>query len=141
MAEVSRTEVFPVSQEQLYSVIVDYERYPEFVDGVNAITVLENDESGAKVRYDLNLIKKFQYTIELNHERPERVSWHLHSGELFKKNSGYWLLEKISEKETKVTYALDVEFKIFAPKMIVKKLVTTNLPSMMKSYRDRALAQ
>jgi ribosome-associated toxin RatA of RatAB toxin-antitoxin module len=52
--------------------------------------------------------------------------------------SGSWELNEVSENETEVNYSLEVDFKILAPKMIVNKLVATNLPAMMKSYKERA---
>jgi ribosome-associated toxin RatA of RatAB toxin-antitoxin module len=138
MAKVSRTETWDCPIERIYDVLIDYNSYKEFVDGVSAVEVHESSEQGARVTLSLNLIKKFSYTIKLVHDRPQKVSWSLESGDLFKKNDGQWDLKKISDDQTEVTYSLDVDVKgLFVPKSIVSKLTSNNLPAMMKSYHDR----
>lgn len=137
MAIVQRTEIFDVPIEKVYDVIVDYKSYPDFVVGCTEIEVLENNETGARVKYFLNLIKKFSYITKLTHTRPTSVSWVLESGDIFKVNSGSWSLKDLGNSKTEVTYKLELDFKILAPKMIVNKLVSTNFPMMMKAYHDR----
>ncbi len=138
MAKASRTEIFDVDINKFYEIIEDYEKYPEFVDGVSEIEVLEKSETSAKVKYSLNLIKKFTYTLSMTQEKPRKLSWVLDSGDFFKTNSGSWELKDLGDGKTEVTYSLEVDFKILAPKMIVNKLVATNLPQMMKAYYKRA---
>jgi coenzyme Q-binding protein COQ10 len=141
MASISKTEIFEVEIEKIYSVIENYESYPEFVDGVSTINVLEQDENGARVEYGLNLIKKFKYTLALTHKKPTSVSWEFEKGDLFKKNTGSWELKDLGNGTTEVTYSLDIEVKGFVPKKIISKLTDSSLPAMMKSYRERAMNQ
>ena len=138
MASVSRTETFDVEIDKLYNVIVDYNSYPDFVDGVSSINVLEQTDAGARVEYGLNLIKKFKYILNLTHQGPTSVSWEFESGDLFKKNNGSWELKDLGNGQTEVTYSLDVDVKGFVPKSIISKLTDSSLPAMMKSYRERA---
>ncbi len=137
MPKVSRTEVFDIEKDKFLQVLRDYESYPEFVDGVSSIKVLEQDEKSARVEYSVNLIKKFIYILEMDQSDPNGLSWKLESGNLFKKNSGSWKLKE-SDEGLEVTYELEVEFKGFAPKAIINKIVSSNLPAMMKSYYERA---
>jgi coenzyme Q-binding protein COQ10 len=141
LAKVETTEVFQAPLDNVYSVIVDYQSYPEFVDGVSSVNILEQDEQGARVEYALNLIKKFTYILKLTHKAPNQVSWELESGDIFKKNSGSWSLIDLGNGETEVNYQLDIEFKGFAPKAVVNKLVSGNLPKMMAQYHERAKNQ
>ena len=138
MANATRTEIFDVEINKLYDVIIDYNSYPDFVDGVSATKVLEQDESSARVEYSLNLIKKFKYILNLKQERPTHVSWTFESGDIFKANTGSWELKDLGDGKTAVTYNLDVNIKGFVPKAIVNKLTTSSLPTMMQSYHDRA---
>lgn len=137
-ANVERTETFDVGIDKIYNVIIDYEKYPEFVSGVDEIEILEQDDNGARVKYSLNLIKKFSYILKLTHEKPNKVSWVLESGDLFKNNTGSWEMKDLGDGKTEVTYKLNVDFKVLAPKMIVNKLVSSNFPAMMKAYHQRA---
>ncbi len=138
MAVVTRTEIYDVGIQEFYSVIIDYDSYPEFVDGVDGIEILEQDDDGARVKYSLNLIKKFSYILKLEHSKPNGISWALESGDLFKKNIGSWSLKDLGKGKTEVTYSVDLEFKGLAPKPIVNRLINHNLPAMMKSYFERA---
>lgn len=138
MPSADRTEVFDVEINKIYDTLVDYESYPEFVDGVKSINVLECDEEGALVEYSLNLIKKFKYTLKLEHKRPNQISWSFDSGDLFKKNSGSWELKDLGDGKTEVAYKLELEIKGFVPGAIVKKLAASSLPAMMESYHQRA---
>jgi len=138
MAAAQRTEIFDVDIHKLYAVITDYQSYPDFVEGVSGTQILEQDDDGARVEYSLNMIKKFKYILQLEHRAPTNIKWHLESGDLFKSNEGSWELEDLGSEGTKVTYTLEVNFKGFAPKMVVNKLVANNLPAMMQSYYQRA---
>lgn len=143
MAEVSRTEVFDVPIEKLYQTITDYKSYPDFVDGVSSLSVLEQTEAGARVEYHLNIIKKFKYTLKLTHQKPTQISWVFESGDLFKKNNGQWKLKDLGDGKTEVTYGLEVEIKGFIPGAgtIVNNLTEKNLPAMMKAFLKRAKGQ
>ncbi|MFG1494423.1 type II toxin-antitoxin system RatA family toxin [Halobacteriovorax sp. GFR7] len=140
MAKASRTEVFDIDINKLYDVIVDFESYPEFVLGVNDIKVHDmTDESGV-VEYSIDMIKKLNYHLDMKMSRPSKVAWTFKKGDLFKINDGGWDLKDLGDGKTEVTYSLEIEVKGFIPgsKMIVNKLTETSLPSMMKSFYERA---
>ena len=141
MSGATRTEIFKVPAEKFFQVIIDYEKYPDFVDGVEEIKVLKKTENGAQVKFTVNIIKKFEYILDLVHKKNEEVSWTFNSGDLFKENTGGWKLKDLGSKGIEVTYYIDAEFKIFAPKMIVDKLVSKNLPATMQAYFERAKKQ
>jgi coenzyme Q-binding protein COQ10 len=138
MANATRTEVVDVDINKLYDVIVDYAKYPEFVDGVSKIKILDQSETSSKVEYEVNMIKSFKYTIATKQTRPTKVSWTLESGDLFKKNDGEWKLKDLGNGKTEVTYSLEVDFKMFAPNSILSALTSKNLPLMMESFFKRA---
>ena len=138
MAIAEKTEIFDIETSKFYQAILDYESYPNFVDGVSSINILSNDDNGAELEYSMNLIKKFSYKLKHNHKVNEEVSWSLVSGDLFKSNKGSWKLKDLGNGKTEVTYAIEVDFKMFAPKMIVNKLVANNLPATIQSFLKKA---
>lgn len=138
MAQAKRTEIVDVEINKLYDVIVNYAKYPDFVDGVSSIKVLSQNETSAKVEYEINLIKSFKYIINTTQKKPTNVSWALESGDIFKKNDGSWTLKDLGNGKTEVTYALEVDLKMFAPGAILKGLTEKNLPIMMNSFFKRA---
>jgi ribosome-associated toxin RatA of RatAB toxin-antitoxin module len=138
MANASRTEVVDVEIHKLYDVLIDYGKYPDFVDGVSGIKVLSQNDTSAKVEYSIDMIKSFKYIIAIKQEKPTRISWTFESGDLFKKNDGEWKLKDLGNGKTEVTYSLDLDFKMFAPSSILSALTNKNLPIMMESFFKRA---
>jgi coenzyme Q-binding protein COQ10 len=137
MAKAERTEVFDVPVDKFYQAIIDYNSYPDFVDGMKAVKI-----DGEKVTYTLNLIKEVTYTLKMKQIENQEVSWSLVSGDMMKVNNGKWTLKDMGNGKTEVTYSLEVELKGFLPGlgMIEKTLVSTNLPLNMKAFAKRALS-
>lgn len=138
MAGAERTETYDVDINDFFNVLIDYEAYPDFVDGCDEAEILEQDDNHARVKFSLNLIKKFSYVLDLKYERPNTVSWSFVEGDIFKSNDGEWKLEDLGNGQTKVHYKIDISFKLMVPKMILNKLVNNNLPEMMQTYADQA---
>jgi coenzyme Q-binding protein COQ10 len=138
MASASRTEVVDVDINKLYDVLVDYAKYPDFVDGVSGIKVISQSDTAARVEYSVNMIKSFKYVLNIKQVKPNGLSWTLDSGDLFKKNDGEWKLRDLGNGKTEVTYSLDLDFKMFAPSSILTALTSKNLPVMMESFFKRA---
>jgi len=140
MAKAERTETYDVPVEKFYQAIVDYKNYPKFVDGVKGIEVLSQDDHGATVKFNLNIIKEITYTIKLANKKNESVSWSLVSGDMMKVNNGGWKLKDLGNGKTEATYHLEVELKGFFPGlgMIEKTMVATNLPMTMSAFAKRA---
>lgn len=141
MAQAQREHLFPLGLEDFYNLITDYTSYPSFVEGVEACDVLDMGETGGRVRFEINMIKKISYILALSHERPRRVSWELESGEVFKKNSGSWHLHQEDPGATRAIYSVDIEVKGFFPgaRTVVKMLTEVRLPAMLEAYEREAL--
>lgn len=138
MASAQRVEIFDVSADKIYKVLTDYESYPDFMDGVKSVNLISRDGASAKVEYNINIIKKFSYILTSEEIENEKVSWSFESGDLFSSNDGSWSLKDNGDGTTEVTYKVDIDFKVKVPGMISKKLVSSNLPSMMKSVLKKA---
>lgn len=138
MKPINTTKIFNASIDKIYKVLVDYEAYPEYMDGVKKVTVLSSDGNESVVEYDISIIKKFNYQLDLKATEPTTVEWSFKSGDIFSKNSGAWNLKDLGDGTTEVNYTVEVEFKVKVPGMISKKLVSSNLPSLMKAVEKRA---
>jgi len=138
MASAERTETFDVSADKIYQVLTNYESYPDFMDGVKSVNVLSRDGSKAEVEYNINIIKKFSYILTSEEIENKKVAWSFASGDLFSSNNGSWELNDNGDGSTEVKYTIDIDFKVKVPGMISRKLVASNLPSMMKSVLKKA---
>ena len=95
MAEASITRVFEAPIDVVYGMLVDYENYPEFVDSCKSTEVIEESETSPIVEYKISIMmKKFTYALKMAHEKPNKVSWEFHEGDLFNVNNGTWTLER-----------------------------------------------
>ncbi len=140
MASAQRTKVFDVGIQAFYDVIVDYKSYPEFVDNVRNVRIIKTYDDRIRAKYFLHILKDFDYTLDLYHEPPKAVWWTFVRGSFFKKLDGRWDLKRKGKNKTEVTYTLDVEAKIMAPRMLLRSLVSVSLPKMMDDFAARAKA-
>lgn len=140
MAHAEITEVFDVSIDKIFKVLTDFESYPNFMDGVSKVEVTNREGNNIEAEYSLNIIKKFSYTMNHVVEEPNKISWSFISGDLFKKSDGSWTLKDLGDGKTEVNYEVDIDFKVMVPGMVSKKLVKSNLPSMLKSVQKQAKA-
>ncbi len=136
MAGAQATELFNCSVPEFYTVISDYEKYPEFLAEVKACKVVETRDSQKLVEFHVSMIKNFSYRLWITEAPNKGINWVLDSGDLFKISNGSWDL-KDEAGRTRATYAVDAKFKVFVPGPIAKALVTVNLPNMMSSYHKR----
>lgn len=140
MASEKKTQIMNASIENIYKVLIDYESYPDFMDGVTSVEVISREDNKVKAKYSLNMIKQFSYTLDLVEVENESVSWTFDDGDIFSVNSGNWDLKDLGDGTTEVTYSIDVEIKIkmLGAGMITKQLTKIQLPAMMKSVEKRA---
>ncbi|MCB0413444.1 MAG: SRPBCC family protein [Bdellovibrionales bacterium] len=136
MAAAERTELFDCTPEQFFSIISDYESYPKFLAEVNECKIVESQGNEKIVEYAVSVVKTFKYKLNMKEEKPNKISWSLHSGDIFKESNGSWVLEE-EDGKTRATYKVEAKFKGFVPSPIAKGLVSVNLPNMMKAYHNR----
>ncbi len=136
MADVKHTEVFNCTPEQFFDLLIDYEKYPEFLNEVKKCKVIDDQGDTKKVEYEVSVVKTIHYVLELKENRPNQISWDFVDGDLFKKMSGHWKLSEEGGK-TKAEYYVDAAFGMFVPKTVVKSALNANLPSMMKAYHKQ----
>ncbi len=137
MAKLTTNHLFNGSIKQVFKALSSYEKYPEYIPGVNEIKVLPSDKEGVscQVRYEVKVIKTIFYTLEMHVEEPNKIWWSLVDSNILKKNDGSWTLKK-RKNGVDAEYCLDVAFKGFVPKAITDKVTQANLPGMFKGFQD-----
>lgn len=136
MAEAQTTELFNCTVDELYKIVSDYEKYPEFLAEVRECKVLKTDGNKKLVEFTVSVIKDFKYRLWMTEEAPSKVSWVFESGDIFKVSNGSWVLKDEAGK-TRATYMVEAKFNLFVPGPIAKALVSVNLPNMISSYHKR----
>lgn len=141
MAAISEIVIVKSSIANAFKVITDFAAYPKFLKDISDVTVLKSTKTSAQVELHLNLIKSIRYSLNFKLKSPNRVSWELLDGDMFKKNSGSWVLTPLEPKLTEAIYTLDVEFGLFVPSMISKLLIAKSLPSTLAAFKKRMEAK
>ena len=138
MARGEKSIDIDVSRDFFFDIVADYEKYPEFTSDVLAAKVdkVQGDES--IVTFSVKVIKRIDYTLKLRHTKPERIDWSLVKGTMMKSNVGYWILEEISENQTRARYMCELKLKGLVPKSISTKLANIRLPDMLLEFKERA---
>jgi ribosome-associated toxin RatA of RatAB toxin-antitoxin module len=143
MAVVTKQVLVDVPLERFYDIVVDYERYPEFVPGIRRCKV--RDGGGEKqVEYELDLgIRRIKYVLRHEELRPRRVSWSLVSGDMLKLSNGSW---DLAEEKGKTRAVYSVEIQIARPPLVPQALVDrvsdeltrVQLPKTIEAFKARA---
>lgn len=123
--------------ETVYDVITDFASYPDFLGETKGVVIHKETAKHAQVTFKISIIKKITYTLDIKMAQDKGISWNLVKGDIMKKNSGRWKLTK-NKGGTKADYEIVMDFGGMVPKAISSRLIGSNLPSMMKAFRDRA---
>jgi coenzyme Q-binding protein COQ10 len=143
MASVTKEVVIDVPVERFFDLVVDYERYPEFVPGVKACRV-KNVNGEKHVEYELDLgVKRIRYVLRMEETRPTHVRWSLVSGDMMKLSNGSWELTAQGPR-THARYTVDIQISRppLVPQMIVDRvsdeLSRIQLPKTLEAFKARA---
>lgn len=113
MRRVERSAIVPFSCEQMFALVNDVARYPEFVPGCVGAAVLSCDETEMVARLDLSKAKLKQSFVTRNTlHPPNKISLQLHEGP-FKSLQGQWKFHALSNTACKVSFCLVFEFSNF----------------------------
>jgi ribosome-associated toxin RatA of RatAB toxin-antitoxin module len=143
MAQVTKQVIIEAPLERFYDLVVDYERYPEFVPGIRACRVLSAGRE-KHVQYELDLgVKRIRYVLRMTEQRPTRVAWSLVSGDMMKVSNGSWDLSA-ADGRTQAVYTVDIQISRppLVPQAIVDRvsdeLTRIQLPKTLEAFKARA---
>ena len=143
-SRISREMVIRVGVEHFYDLVVDYERYPEFVPSVRECRVVHVAKGYRDVEYRVDLgVKTIQYVLRHVEVRPEIVTWSLVRGDMMKVSNGAWEL-KPHAGQTLARYTVEVQ--VTKPPLIPQAIVDrvsdelskVQLPRTLEAFRARA---
>jgi len=139
MATAMHEDVLDVNIDKLFVVITNYKEYPDFVTGITKVEVLEDQDSKARVKYYVSLMKEVEYVLDhVADKAAGTIKWTLVESPFFKKNEGSWQLTAAGDNQTSVKYETDTEFSFPVPGFVLRKLIKTSLPPMVRSFGKRA---
>jgi ribosome-associated toxin RatA of RatAB toxin-antitoxin module len=140
MAQASRSVTVNVPPEKMFDVIVDYEKYPEFLPEVKKVKVEAGQGAIKEVTYTVDIkAKVITYTLKHTADRPNKLSWTMIKGEMMKGNDGAWTLKPGAQPgTTEATYTIDLKLSSLVPGFIEKALAEQSLPGLLTNFKNRA---
>ena len=139
MPGATRSILINAPMEKVFSVVTDYEKYPQFLSEVKKVRVLRR-EGLVEVDFEVDLVKTIKYTLRMKEEKPSKMNWTFVKGDFMKDNRGGWLLEQVGDA-VKATYNIEVTVGALVPKTIVNALVDTSLPKTLEAFKKRSEAK
>lgn len=138
MPTTEQTVVINAPIDRVFDVIVDYERYPEFLPEMKHVEIISRHDGVSVVSFELEIIMRLGYTLRLQEDRPHAVTWSLDNAKMMAANDGAWRLEALGDEQTRATYGLEVKLRGLIPKSVSTRLVGTTLPETLSRFKARA---
>lgn len=135
MASTQQSIEINATPKQCFDIVKDFENYPKIMKEISDVEVESAGKNKFHVTYTINLIKKIQYTVEITCKSPSRISWTFVDGDMMKDNNGSWDFEELEKGLTLATYTIEVKFGLLVPGSVAKKLISSTLPAMLKSFK------
>lgn len=143
MPYIESTIIVPGSVQQAYAIAKDMERYPEFMENVQLVKVVEREAERTLTQWITNVDgRKIRWVEQdLFFEAEQRIEYKLLSGDL-KKFEGEWRFDPLAEG-TKITLTVDFEFGI--PMIagllnpILKQKTKANCQAMLEGIKGQLL--
>ena len=130
--------VIDAAPEQVMAVIVDFEDYPAWVQGMKQVQVVQRDADGRaeQVHFDLDAGIKDAYTLAYDYVDPHTLRWNLVDGKLLRSMDGAYELAP-SGSGTQVTYRLAVDLAIPMIGMLRRKAEKVIIDTALKGLKKR----
>ncbi|MEA2320458.1 MAG: hypothetical protein QOD81_308 [Solirubrobacteraceae bacterium] len=97
--------------EVVFAILSDLERYPEWQEFLQRVTVQERDRDGRPARAEAEAdakVKSLRLPLRCTYEAPQRVAWRSDGGDV-KALTGAFDLADAGAGRTRVTFHLDVD--------------------------------
>ncbi len=144
MAQTVTEDIFiAATPDELYRVVADYERYPEFVPGVKGCRVTGRTRDHVDVELTVDLgVKTIRYVHRHLESPPRSVTWSLLQSDWMKVSNGSWALEA-EGSGTRARYSVEVQVKkpALVPQVVVDRvsdeLTRIRLPKILAAFKAR----
>ncbi|MGV6859476.1 MAG: type II toxin-antitoxin system RatA family toxin [bacterium] len=139
MAQINRSAIVPYSPMDMFTLVDDVPRYPEFLPWCTGATEHERDEDCVKATVELSKgkLKKSFTTLNRLH-RNKMIEMRLVDGP-FKQLEGFWRFDPLKEGDAcKVSLDLEFEFSSRIVAIAIGPVFTGVASSLVDSFVNRA---
>lgn len=139
MHKVQRSVLVPHTPEQMFDLVADVARYPEFMPWCGASEVLQQDEQGMRASVSISFAGLRQkFTTQNIHDYPRSITLQLVDGP-FSALTGRWEFLPLGDTACKVVFTLDYAFSSRTLEAVVGPVFNRIASSFIDSFTKRAL--
>jgi ribosome-associated toxin RatA of RatAB toxin-antitoxin module len=138
MRDVKRSALVPYAPMQMYNLVADFERYPEFVPWVTGASILERGEDFVIGTLEMTRAGINERFTTRNALAPgERIEMNLVQGP-FKFLHGEWSFTPIQDKGTKIALHMRFEFANALTSLLLSRAFEKNVGQLVDAFVNRA---
>lgn len=138
MHSVERSVLVPHSASQMFDLVADVEKYPQFMPWCGGASVSHRDEHGMQASVTISFAGiKQTFTTRNKHQYPTCIELELVDGP-FSVLTGKWEFITLSEDACKVLFTLKYQFSNRALETLVGPIFNRIATSFIDSFTQRA---
>lgn len=140
MHKVQRSVLVPYSRAQMFDLVADVAKYPDFMPWCGGAVVHRQDEHGMEASITISIAGIRQtFTTRNEHDYPRLITFHLVNGP-FSTLTGTWDFQELAEDACKVIYTMEYAFSSRALEAVVGPIFNRIATSFIDSFTQRAQA-
>lgn len=138
MHSVERSVLVPHSAAQMFDLVADVEKYPQFMPWCGGTTVSHRNDAGMQASITIALAGfKQTFTTRNTHQYPHKIELELVDGP-FSMLKGEWIFTPLTEDACKVIFTLQYEFSSRTLETLVGPIFNRIASSFIDSFTQRA---
>jgi len=134
----TRTIIINAPIHTIYNVIVDYEKYPEFLKEMSSATIVSRNGNKTEVEFTIQVVKSIQYTLALEKIPNTGLRWWLVQSRWMKSSDGSWSLSDLGNGRTQAIYTAGVQARVFVPGKVSRFLQGQMLNATLDAFKKRS---
>ena len=126
------------SDKQMFDLIIDVEKYPEFLPWCKSTNIYDKDTNifYSDMEIGFNLIKE-KFTSRVTTLHSKKIHSEAISGP-FNKMNNIWEIENLSHDKCRITLNIEFDFKSFLLRNLMGKLFEVSAIKMIDAFENRA---
>lgn len=129
------------SPAELFAIITDLEAYPDWLEGMETVEILEEDAEGFPHRATMTVDVKLRtvtYVLAYEYDYPTEVRWTSEPGGDVKHIDGSYALEELDDGMTRVTYELTLDPGFPVPGFMLKQAQKSIMTQALRGLKAQA---
>jgi len=140
MHKVQRSVLVPYSRAQMFDLVADVAKYPEFMPWCGGAQVLRQDEHGMEASVTISIAGVRQtFSTRNEHDYPRLITINLVNGP-FSQLTGTWEFQELAQDACKVAYTMEYAFSSRTLEAVVGPIFNRIATSFIDSFTQRAQA-